>query len=166
MKSKFAFQIHSVRSELFIFLFAMKILYAYHVKSISLNYHPSMHFNTITFDLFYIYLNASFLLSNFVHFTFISLIFYLSFCFVFFYVNSFADLDYNDIMFPIDSTGSTYFPPVFKIKGILFQRSHILFFVIFICFHFINHNIVIKHVFLFFLFYYRLSMEMVELYYL
>lgn len=36
-----------------------------------------------------------------------------------------ADIvNYNDIMFPTDSTGSTYFPPVFRPTGII---THIYF---------------------------------------
>jgi len=53
------------------------------------------------------------------HNLFVSLLFYVAICFFCrFFISDI--LNYNDIMFPTDSTGSTYFPQIFRSTGIYF----------------------------------------------
>lgn len=56
------------------------------------------------------------------------ILFFFFFCSFFSGLFSFSDIiNYNDIMFPTDSTGSTYFPPIFRPTGIFYYFHHFVF---------------------------------------
>lgn len=59
------------------------------------------------------------MMSSFILLILLSLLFLRSIFFTFIFPDI---LNYNDIMFPTDSTGSTYFPPIFRPKGIMLFR--------------------------------------------